>query len=91
MDDYTYRLIFYPISRPQVQSGKFLPSVSKKFSKLMFKDKQEKNKKGKDPKQQQQQQMFHGEQMQAKLKRQQLVRQQQQQQIQVGSGLPFTN
>ncbi|XP_020630287.1 WD repeat-containing protein 91-like isoform X2 [Orbicella faveolata] len=73
---------FFVVTRPQVQSGKFLPSVSKKFSKLMFKDKQEKNKKGKDPKQQQQQQMFHGEQMQAKLKRQQLVRQQQQQQIQ---------
>lgn len=52
----------------------------------MFKDKQEKNKKGKEPKQQQQ----HGERVQANLKRQQLIRQQQQQ-IQVGSGLHFTN
>ena len=61
----------------------------------MFKDKQEKNKKGKDPKQQQQQQqqqqqMFHGEQIQANLKRQQLIRQQQQQ-IQVGSRLRSTD
>ena len=64
--------------------------MSKKFSKLMFKDKQEKNKKGKDPKQHQQQQILHGEQIQANLKRQQLIRQQQQQ-IQVGSELHFTN
>lgn len=59
---------FFVVSRPQVQSGKFLPSMSKKISKLM--------KKGKEPKQQQQ----HEEHMQVKvLKRQQLIRQQQQQ------------
>ncbi|KAL9983840.1 hypothetical protein ACROYT_G006080 [Oculina patagonica] len=69
---------FFVVNRPQAaQPGKFLPNFPKKFSKLMFKDKQEKNKKGKDPKQQQQQQQE--EQMQANLKRQQLIRQQQQQ------------
>jgi len=80
---------FYVIYRPQVQPVKFLPNMSKKISKLMFKDKPEKNKKGKDPKQQQQQQQMLHE-VQAKLKRQPLIRQQQPQ-IQVSSGLQFIN
>ena len=66
----TYGLFHF---RPQ----KFLPNVQKRISSL-FKDKQDKSKKGKDPKQQQQQQV-QGENTQAKLKRQQLTRQQQQQ------------
>ena len=63
--------------RPQ----KFLPTMQKKLSKMIFKDKQDKNKKGKDPKQQQQQpqQQVQGENTQSKINKQQLLRQQQQQ------------
>lgn len=63
--------------RPQ----KFLPTMQKRLSKMIFKDKQDKNKKGKDPKQQQQQpqQQVQGENTQSKINKQQLVRQQQQQ------------
>lgn len=63
--------------RPQ----KFLPTMQKRLSKMIFKDKQDKNKKGKDPKQQQQQpqQQVQGENTQSKINKQQLLRQQQQQ------------
>lgn len=70
---------FVVSSRPQ----KFLPTMQKRFSSL-FKDKQDKNKKGKDPKlQHQQQQPAQGENLHTKQKRQQQLLIRQQQQIQV--------
>ena len=70
-------MLLSPFHRPQ----KFLPTMQKRLSKIIFKDKQDKNKKGKDPKQQQQQpqQQVQGENTQAKINKQLLLRQQQQQ------------
>ena len=72
-----YAMLLSTFHRPQ----KFLPTMQKKLSKMIFKDKQDKNKKGKDPKQQQQQpqQQVQGENTQSKINKQQLLRQQQQQ------------
>ena len=74
--------IFDPVLMLHCRPQKFLPTMQKRISKIIFKDKP--NKKGKDPKQpqqQQQQQQVQGENLQAKLKRQQLLRQQQQIQV----------
>ena len=70
-------MLLFTFHRPQ----KFLPTMQKRLSKMIFKDKQDKNKKGKDPKQQQQQpqQQVQGENTQSKINKQQLLRQQQQQ------------
>ena len=72
-----YVMLLSTFHRPQ----KFLPTMQKRLSKMIFKDKQDKNKKGKDPKQQQQQpqQQVQGENTQSKINKQQLLRQQQQQ------------